>query len=91
MSDHSPSPSRPAAVAAPASPAGRSSLLEQVIASTAAGGFDADAFHALERRDEAGDADEREPLVAAALESAQTHGFAGLERRSGWLGPVARG
>lgn len=52
MSDHSPSPSRPAAVAAPASPAGRSSLLEQVIASTAAGGFDADAFHALERRDE---------------------------------------
>jgi tetratricopeptide (TPR) repeat protein len=50
-----------------------------------------DLADALERRDEAGDADEREPLVAAALESAQTHGFAGLERRSGWLGPVARG
>jgi len=53
MSDHQPSPSRPAAVASPASPAGRSSLLEQVIATTAAsGGFDADAFHVMERRDE---------------------------------------
>ena len=53
MSDHSPSPSRPAAVASPASPVGRSSLLEQVIASTASGGgFDADAFHVMEKRDE---------------------------------------
>lgn len=53
MSDHQPSPSRPSAVAAPASPAGRSSLLEQVISATAAGGgFDAEAFHVMEKRDE---------------------------------------
>jgi len=53
MSDHQPSPSRPAAVASPASPAGRSSLLEQVISATAAGGgFDAEAFHVMEKRDE---------------------------------------
>lgn len=52
MSDHSPSPSRPAAVASPASPAGQSRLLEQVIASTAASGFDADAWHVMEKRDE---------------------------------------
>jgi len=53
MSDHSqPSPSRPAAVASSPSGVGRSPLLEQVIAATASSGFDADAWHVMERRDE---------------------------------------
>ena len=35
----------------------------------------------LEHRNQPGDADERQPLIGAALRSAQTHGFVGLERR----------
>ena len=53
MSDHAhASPGRPVAVAAPASPAGQRSLLEQVIQSTTAGGFDPDAWHVLDKRDD---------------------------------------
>jgi hypothetical protein len=47
-----PSPARPVAVGAHPAATGQSRLLEQVIASTAATGFDAEAFHALEKRDE---------------------------------------
>lgn len=52
MSDHQPSPSRPSAVASAPVGAGRNALLEQVISNTAASGFDPDAWHAMERRDE---------------------------------------
>lgn len=42
-----------------------------------------DLADALERRNQPGDAEEREQLTKEALKSAKTHGFAGLERRVG--------
>lgn len=53
MSEHvHASPARPVAVAVPASPAGQRSLLEQVVQNTVAGGFDPDAWHVLDKRDD---------------------------------------